>query len=133
MARHRKSEELEDDKIDISPLIDCVFILLIFFIVTTKFIDEKGFDVEKPNASQSSENSGESKTLIFTVLENGRIQHEGSIVSLAALESKVAAAISRDQETPVIIEAQKKTSSQPFLLAIDRAKGAGATVTVSRQ
>ena len=52
MGRFRDSAQgaEDDNEIDISPLIDCVFILLIFFIVTTVFVEEPGVDVERPKA-----------------------------------------------------------------------------------
>ena len=56
MGRFR--EELDADEeggIDMSPLIDCVFILLIFFIVTTVFVEETGIDVDKPQAASAAQ------------------------------------------------------------------------------
>ena len=47
------SDDSNETWIDISPLIDCVFILLIFFIVTTTFVDETGVEVDKPQAASS--------------------------------------------------------------------------------
>ena len=54
MSRFRnRNEESNDAGVDISPLIDCVFILLIFFIVTTTFVEETGVEVDKPQAASS--------------------------------------------------------------------------------
>ncbi|MAW39433.1 MAG: biopolymer transporter ExbD, partial [Kiritimatiellaceae bacterium] len=52
MGRFRnRGEDDTDAGVDISPLIDCVFILLIFFIVTTTFVEETGVEVDKPQAA----------------------------------------------------------------------------------
>ena len=54
MSRFRsRSSDNDESGIDISPLIDCVFILLIFFIVTTTFVDETGVEVDKPQAASA--------------------------------------------------------------------------------
>ena len=56
MARFRDSGEGDGGEatVDMSPLIDCVFILLIFFIVTTTFVEETGVEVNKPDAATAS-------------------------------------------------------------------------------
>ena len=53
MARRSILEDEEPIGIDLSPMIDCVFILLIFFIVTTTFVDETGIEVDRPTAASS--------------------------------------------------------------------------------
>ena len=56
MGRFRDSDDdASETGIDMSPLIDCVFILLIFFIVTTVFVEETGVEVDKPQAASASE------------------------------------------------------------------------------
>ena len=70
MSRLRNSAIDDDDEtgIDISPLIDCIFILLIFFIVTTTFVEEDGLEVSKPDAAAALP-SDESTSVVFEVLE----------------------------------------------------------------
>ncbi|MEM0897898.1 MAG: biopolymer transporter ExbD [Verrucomicrobiota bacterium] len=126
MPRFRQTEELEEEKIDISPLIDCVFILLIFFIVTTKFIDETGFSVEKAQAAAASASNEESNTVILTVTNTGQIEHEGQTIPLAKVRSLVSAAVAKDEEAPVIVRTQGKTRAIHYVQVIDAAYQSGA-------
>tara|TARA_B100001093_G_scaffold161509_1_gene153965 strand:+ start:3576 stop:3800 length:225 start_codon:yes stop_codon:yes gene_type:complete len=64
-----KSEKLED--INISPLIDMFFILLIFFIVTTVFVEETGADVDKPQAAAAS--MLEKNSVLIAITSEGRV------------------------------------------------------------
>ena len=52
MPRRTVFSEEEETEINLSPMIDCIFILLIFFIVTTVFVEERGFSVAKPDAAR---------------------------------------------------------------------------------
>ncbi|MEM9481111.1 MAG: biopolymer transporter ExbD [Verrucomicrobiota bacterium] len=126
MPRFRQTEELEEEKIDISPLIDCVFILLIFFIVTTKFIDETGFSVEKAQAADGSSSDEESTTVILTVTNSGQIEHEGKILPLASVRTLVSAAVTKDEDVPVIVRTQGKTRAVHYVKVIDAAYASGA-------
>ncbi|MFL3659566.1 MAG: ExbD/TolR family protein, partial [Opitutales bacterium] len=64
-----------ETEINLSPMIDCIFILLIFFIVTTVFVQESGIDVEKPEASNSTPLPKNS--ILIAITETGRIYHGG--------------------------------------------------------
>jgi biopolymer transport protein ExbD len=71
MGRFREmtAEDNGDVGIDISPLIDCVFILLIFFIVTTTFVEETGVEVDKPQAASSVQL--EKTSILLALTEKG--------------------------------------------------------------
>ncbi len=131
MSRFKHHEEIEEEKVDISPLIDCVFILLIFFIVTTKFIDETGLEVENVQATPESASDEESETLIFVVTNAGGILHEGQRISLSSLRSTVREAVAKDDETPVIVRSEAKTRAVHFVAAIDAAYEAGAQIVTA--
>ena len=73
MSRHHQLKTAEEEiKMNISPLIDMVFILLIFFIVTTVFVDEQGLGVNKPEPTAEAK-AMENETIVFTVLNSGQI------------------------------------------------------------
>jgi biopolymer transport protein ExbD len=129
MKHRNASGEDEETAIDISPLIDCVFILLIFFIVTTRFIEEKGFEVDKPQPTANPTNSNtESDTVVLTVTEKGKVTYEGNEITLTAIQSLVERKVRVKEETPVIVQAQGKAGSGILVKVIDAAKLGGATV-----
>ena len=64
MSRRKAMIEAEASDINLSPMIDCIFILLIFFIVTTVFVEEQGLSVEKPDASATSSMESETKVVL---------------------------------------------------------------------
>ena len=122
-----------DDAIDlnISPLIDMVFILLIFFIVTTVFVEEEGIDVNKPTPGAPSQSSEENKIIILEITQHGKILHEGVELGLNSVRSTVSK-LNRREKLPVIIEANPKAPSGIMVRVMDEARQGGAeTISIS--
>ncbi len=127
MKHRNASGDEEETQIDMSPLIDCVFILLIFFIVTTRFIEEKGFEVDKPQPTATpTNNDSEGDTVILTVTEKGKVTYEGNEITLTGVQSLVERKVRVKEETPVVVQAQGKASSGILVKVIDAAKLGGA-------
>ncbi len=106
-----------------APLIDIVFLLLIFFMVTTVFVEETGVEVQKPRAA-SSENL-EKKSILIAVTADGRIVYGGRDIGLRGVRGVVARLL-RDEEMPVIILADESSRSGVVVDVIDECKLAGA-------
>src|SRR5688572_33364632 len=100
----RFSQSSQDDGadagIDMSPLIDCVFILLIFFIVTTVFVEETGVEVDKPQAASSVQL--EKQSILIALTASGQVVYDGRDVGIAGVQAIVRRILQRE-ETPVII------------------------------
>jgi biopolymer transport protein ExbD len=126
MKHRNPGGDEEETQIDISPLIDCVFILLIFFIVTTRFIDEKGIEVDKPQPSSSANNDSESENLVFTVTEKGKILLDNIEMTLTSVQTAVERATRRKEDAPVIVQAEALAPSGTLVKVIDAAKLGGA-------
>ena len=130
MARKKKrfgSDVTEEAEIDISPLIDCVFILLIFFIVTTTFLQEQGFAMDTPQPSANPSES-ESVTLILYVKVNGRVHLEnadGIEIGVAGVQSAVKSHL-LENASPVIVQPERETPWGTVLRVWDQARLAGA-------
>lgn len=109
--------------IDLSPLIDVVFILLIFFIVTTVFIKEPGVEVQKPEAvtAQQLEND----LILLAVTAAGEVMYDRSNIGVAGVRSTVAALL-LVQERPVVIQADRRVTTDLLVRVIDEVKLAGA-------
>lgn len=122
----RDSLKGEDDKIDvnISPLIDMVFILLIFFIVTTVFVDEEGFFVDRPEPNPDPTPLEEEPFLIH-LSDTGQVMMDGQEVGLGAVRPRVAARM-RAGQVPVIVQVGPQTRSSLMIQVMDEAKLADA-------
>ena len=121
--RHSLSGADDEIELNISPLIDMVFILLIFFIVTTVFVEEEGLDVDKPQPA--AELTLEKDTIIFHITNNGAILFDGVQIGLSGVRPAVRR-MSRREELPVILEVEHQAPSGIMVRVMDEAKLAGA-------
>lgn len=112
-----------DAGIDMSPLIDCVFILLIFFIVTTVFVEETGVEVDKPQAASASQL--EKTSILIALTEQGQVVYGGREIGLSGVQPLVKRMLSKE-DIPVIVQADKSAQSGLLVRIIDEAKLAGA-------
>ena len=110
-------------EINISPLIDVVFILLIFFIVTTVFVEETGVEVNKPRAA--SQTDLEKHSILIGVTPAGGVFYGGREVGVTGVRGVVTQLL-RQEEKPVIIQADQDTPTQVTIRVLDEAKLAGA-------
>ena len=124
MARRSILDQDDSTEINLSPMIDCIFILLIFFIVTTVFVEEKGLQANKPDAAAAaSPEDNESVTLEITA--NNKILFDEKQIELGEVATRVKARVS-DSETPVVIRAHEKSNHGIFVSVWDAAKRGGA-------
>jgi biopolymer transport protein ExbD len=124
--RSRLQQRLEQQPtqgIDMSPLLDVVFILLIFFIVTTVFVRETGVEVDKPQALSAT--TLEQNVILIAVTANGDVVYDGSNIGVAGVRSTIAQVQQRGPR-PVVIQADKQVEAERLLQVIDEAKLAGA-------
>lgn len=123
MKRFRYLKNSEETGINISPLIDMMFLLLIFFIVTTAFVEEVGIDVQKPKAASAA--LLEKKSIMIGVSEDGRVVYGGKEIGLNGVRGLVARLLTGD-DRPVIIIADESSRSGVLVDVIDECKLAGA-------
>ncbi|MEC8734131.1 MAG: biopolymer transporter ExbD [Planctomycetota bacterium] len=124
MGRFRQSaDESDETSVDISPLIDCVFILLIFFIVTTTFVEETGVEVDKPQAAASVQL--EKQSILIAITDEGDVVHAGKNIGVGGVQPVVKRAL-QAEDVPVIIQADRVAQSGLMVEVIGEAKLAGA-------
>lgn len=109
--------------IDLSPLIDVVFILLIFFIVTTVFVREPGVEVQKPEAVTARQI--EDNLILLAITAAGEVMYDRSNIGVAGVRSTVAALL-LVEDRPVVIQADRQVTTDLLVRVIDEAKLAGA-------
>jgi len=121
---YRKKRE-KNSLIDLSPLIDVVFLLLIFFMVSTTFKDQHGMDLTLPEASSVMQK--EDEDLSVTVDRDGQIFVNGEVVKLSDLESflseKKGSGLS---EKTIILNIDQSISHGRVVKVMDAVKSAGA-------
>ena len=125
MARRRLISEEESTEINLSSMIDCIFILLIFFIVTTVFVEEKGFQAAKPDTAAISL-AEESDSVTLEITSENKILLGSEEISIGDVPLRVKAAL-LDPETPVVVRAHEKSSHGTFVAVWDAAKRGGAS------
>jgi len=113
-----------EPEINMAPLIDMVFILLIFFLVTTTFVRESGVEVQRPTAATAA--AKEKGALIVAVAGDGRIFVERRQVDLRSVRGLVERFLAEDPAGAVIIAADKTTPTGRTIAVLDQARLAGA-------
>jgi biopolymer transport protein ExbD len=116
-----ESEELSE--INVSPLIDMVFILLIFFIVTTVFVEETGIDVDKPQAASAV--NLEKNSILLAITAQGQVVYGGREIGLSGVRPLVRR-LTQKEEMPVIIQVDNAASAAALVRVIDESKLGGA-------
>lgn len=119
----QRLEQQNNHQIDMSPLLDVVFILLIFFIVTTVFVREAGVDVDKPQAVSASRL--EQQVIFLAITDTQQVYFDGSQIGVAGVRSSVEQML-KQQQRPVVIQADKTVPTELLVQVIDEAKLAGA-------
>lgn len=123
------SYDSRNSEINISPLIDVVFILLIFFIVTTVFFEETGVEINKPQAISQQEL--ESRSIMLAITKDGQVFYGGRNIGIVGVRNLVKR-MSAKEPQPVILQADEMVPTHLLIKVLDEAKLGGAlTVNVS--
>ena len=123
-SRHRETEN-EETNIDISPLIDIVFILVIFFIVTTVFNKEVGVDVSKPPREASSK-ALDRNSVMLGLTASGEIFYGGRNIGFEGIETVISTVQEGGDAIPVMLICDQACQAHTITKAIDAANLAGA-------
>jgi biopolymer transport protein ExbD len=102
-------EEAEEPVvIDLSSMIDCVFILLIFFIVSTVFVEETGVTVNKPDVSGAS--ALEKNSILLAVTNENKVFYAGESIGIQGVVGRIKPLLAETPDMPVIIQGDKEAS-----------------------
>jgi len=129
----KRGSIVQDDdtsEINISPMIDMVFILLIFFIVTTVFVQEPGVEVTRAPANTAHQL--ERNSILIAVTSTGAVYYGGSEVGVSSLRSLIQRFMQENPEMPVIIEADIQSPAQTVIRILEQAKlGSAKNIHIS--
>ena len=115
--------ESEPAEINLTPMIDIVFILLIFFLVTTSFVRESGIQVDRPAAASSE--SVEGSAIMIAIRPDGEIWLDRRAVDLRRLQPTIARVHSRSPDAPVVIQADRGADVGLLVQVMDQIRLAG--------
>lgn len=124
MPRRTLSNESEAaTEIDLSSMIDCIFILLIFFVVTTVFVEEPGIDVVKPDAVLDAKL--EKHSIIIAISADNKVVYGGKELGVSGVGARVRQLLVKE-DLPVIIQADAKADHGTFSSLWSEVRNAGA-------
>ena len=115
--------EAKSEEINVSPLIDIVFILLIFFIVTTVFVEETGVEVSRPQAASAQ--MLESNSILIAITAEGNVVYGGREIGVAGVRGTVQR-ILQAEDMPVILQVDKSVAIDLYTKVHDAALLGGA-------
>ena len=132
--KHRGQDEAE---INITPMLDIVFIMLIFFIVTTSFVKEKGLEVSRPSNSPPKEIKKNKGPILVKIDSNGNITMKGRMLEQKAVQANLEREKAEKPESPLIIAAHPDADTNALVTILDAAEAVGvasvSVATTSRQ
>jgi biopolymer transport protein ExbD len=117
-----QSEE-EEQEINITPMLDVVFIMLIFFIVTASFVKESGIDVNKPEAATSQPK--EKANILIAIDANGQIWIDRRQVDPRAVRANIERLHAENPQGTVVIQADEEALTRDLVRVMDAARLAG--------
>ena len=118
-----KVESAQGADINLSPLIDMVFLLLIFFMVTTVFVEETGVELQKPTAASAE--SLDKQSILIAITAEGSVVYGGREIGVNGVRGLVARLL-QEREAPVILLTDQSARAGIVVDVIDECKLAGA-------
>ena len=122
----RKIAKQQDQgaEIDLTPMLDVVFIMLIFFIVVASFIKEAGVEVNRPDDNQP-DNPEDSTSILVEVASDNQIWMENRRVDIRAIRANIQRLLAEDPEAPVTIKVEKGAEAGIVVDVADAARESG--------
>ena len=125
MSRKPDNAKTEDDNgIDLTPMLDVVFIMLIFFIVTASFIKEAGIDVNRPDAPMT-ESKPEDANILVMINANDEIWIDRRLIDPRAVRANIERMHAENPDGSVVIQANNKSTNKILVEVMDSARLAG--------
>jgi biopolymer transport protein ExbD len=118
----KKKDDEGAGEIDLTPMLDVVFILLIFFIVTSVFVTESGIDVIKPEASTADARGGD--LILIAVSSQGDIWIDGDQIDSRFIRSRFELRLAEAPNSSVVIQADQNADNEYVMLILEAAREA---------
>jgi len=132
MARKKLREEESNMDPDMTPMLDIVFILLIFFIVTTSFVKELGLEVIRPKLNKAPSN--DTPTILVQIDATGFVKFNGKRVDIERLPARIENFIAKNNSTSAVVIPEYDTRHEDVVQVIDQIKSFDQlTVSIGKQ
>ena len=122
MRRLDQSEGNEES--DLTPMLDVVFIMLIFFIVTATFVKEIGLDVNSPDKNQNIKDA-DKKSIVVRITNRDRIMIRGRDIDFRAVRGNIERLHAENPEAPVVVQPHPDSTTEIMIHVMDSARQAG--------
>ena len=126
--RRRKLDDERNESINVSPLIDVVFILLIFFIVSATFVSVPGVEIKRPEALTAE--SLKKNSVLFALSEKDEIFHAGKRVGLEEIPHLIEVA-SKNRPKPVVIQVDQWADAALMSKMVAKARGNAPSISIA--
>ena len=124
MRKLARQQEDDGAEIDLTPMLDVVFIMLIFFIVVASFIKEAGVEINRPDDNQQTD-PNDSLSVLVEVAADNQIWMEKRRVDIRAVRANIQRMLAEDPEAPVTIKVEKGAEAGIVVDVADAAREAG--------
>lgn len=114
-----------ESEVDLTPMLDVVFIMLIFFIVTASFVKEAGFDVNRPPSTQPPPKTEELKNILVSIAANGQLYINRRPVDAGALTPNIKRLHAENPKASVVVQAEDDSANEHLITVMDAARKAG--------
>lgn len=123
MKQSRLATDDDSSSIDMTPLIDMMFNLLLFYIVTTTFIEDTGVRVSKPQAASAVQLEKES--ILIAITANGQVVYGGKEIGISGVRP-IVRRLTQKEAVPVILQVDEKAAAGIVVRVLDEANLGGA-------
>ena len=124
MRRALGPQQQEEGEIDLTPMLDVVFIMLIFFIVTATFVKEIGLDVNSPDKNQNVKDA-DKQSIVVQIASRDRIRIRGRDVDVRSVRANIERLHAENPEAPVVVQPHPESSTNTMIQVMDSARQAG--------
>lgn len=114
----------EEDEVDLTPMLDVVFIMLIFFIVTATFVKEIGIDVNTPDDNQNVKDA-DKKSIVVQVTSRNRIRIRNRDIDFRAVRANIERLHAESPDAPVVVQPHPESKTEIMIHVMDSARQAG--------
>ena len=126
-------EEEEEAQVNLTPMLDVVFIMLIFFIVTATFVKEEGLDVNQPDDDKPKTVDPDKKSIVVRITSRDRIRIAQRDVDPRNVRSNIERLHAENPEAPVIIQPHADSTTETMVLVMDSAHSRACATSHSLQ
>jgi len=114
----------EEQEIDLTPMLDVVFIMLIFFIVTATFVKEVGIDVNSPDKNQNVKDA-DKQSIVVQITSRDRIRIRNRDIDFRSVRANIERLHAENPDAPVVVQPHPESTTEIMIHVMDAARQAG--------